>query len=517
MNRSVFCLFTLFLVGLVSHPLQAQKARDWEYGGLLGVNAYHGDVIPFQTFSFREAQPAFGLYARNYRKDHWSIYLAYQQGTLSGGDKTLDVRTERLASFSTAIQELAFRFEIEPVRERSAKNKRLTPFLFAGTGLTFYQPKTDYGLYETAEIAQTWVAEDAKQLQNQLTFSIPVGGGLRFEVGKGWNLAIEFGYRFTFSDYLDGISEAGDPATRDAYFSGGLSMGKRISIPRDRDNDGIVNRRDHCPTIAGLAGLQGCPDEDLDGVADQEDMCPTIPGTPGLQGCPDLDQDGITDAEDLCPGQAGVAKFGGCPDTDGDGIADPDDDCPRQAGLAKFNGCVDSDQDGITDRKDRCPKQPGLEAFRGCPDSDGDGIEDRKDKCPTSFGPLANEGCPEIKPEDSVILDLAVQDVNFQTGKASLIESSFSTLDKIVDLLDRYPDYALSIEGHTDSEGDEVINQTLSEERAQACLEYLVLKGIPKSRLKAIGYGETQPIMTNDSSNGRSRNRRVEFDLYLQK
>ncbi|MFT3885736.1 MAG: OmpA family protein [Flavobacteriales bacterium] len=81
------------------------------------------------------------------------------------------------------------------------------------------------------------------------------------------------------------------------------------------------------------------PDTDGDGIPDKDDRCPEVAGLAALQGCPDRDGDGITDALDACPDQAGPASMQGCPDTDGDGIADNVDKCPTVPGVASMRGC----------------------------------------------------------------------------------------------------------------------------------------------------------------------------------
>ena len=104
-------------------------------------------------------------------------------------------------------------------------------------------------------------------------------------------------------------------------------------------------------------------------------------------GAKDTDKDGIPDKDDACPEVAGPKEFNGCPDTDGDGIPDKDDACPDIAGLKEFNGCPDTDGDGIADKDDACPQVKGPKEFNGCPDTDGEGIPDKDDACPEVAGP----------------------------------------------------------------------------------------------------------------------------------
>ena len=96
---------------------------------------------------------------------------------------------------------------------------------------------------------------------------------------------------------------------------------------------------------------------------------------------------------------------------------------------------------------------------------------------------------------------------------ARLRSDSYGVLDQIVEILNEYPGYRLEISGHTDSTGADDFNQRLSEQRAKSCYDYLTSKGVPARRLSYVGFGETKPIATNDTRDGRQLNRRVEFDM----
>ena len=290
-----------------------------------------------------------------------------------------------------------------------------------------------------------------------------------------------------------------------------------LSVPLDNDGDGIVNEFDACPDEAGLAAFAGCPDSDGDGVEDKKDACIDVAGLMELQGCPDTDDDGVADPMDECPNVPGPVSNKGCPieilDTDGDGISDDSDQCPDKAGPLKFNGCPDSDNDGIADPSDKCPDVAGLMAFEGCPDTDKDGIEDSKDKCPNSAGPASNGGCPVIEAKDREVLSFAMKAVQFELGKATLKSESYAVLNQIADIMRKYPDYHLSIEGHTDNTGSSETNHKLSHARARACYEYLIKRDIPANRMTHKGFGQTRPIADNSTYSGRTLNRRVEFNL----
>jgi outer membrane protein OmpA-like peptidoglycan-associated protein len=233
----------------------------------------------------------------------------------------------------------------------------------------------------------------------------------------------------------------------------------------------------------------------------------------------DKDKDGIMDAEDKCPDVPGIAKYQGCPvpDTDKDGLNDDEDKCPTVAGLARYQGCPipDTDKDGINDEEDKCPTVPGLARYQGCPlvDTDNDGVPDEEDKCPTVPGTKENNGCPDIKQDVIKKVDYAANNIYFATGKYVLLSKSFKGLDEVAKILKENSQLNLAIDGHTDNQGTEASNQTLSENRANAVKKYLVKKGVDASRLVVTGHGESEPIADNKTPAGRQKNRRVELKL----
>jgi len=232
----------------------------------------------------------------------------------------------------------------------------------------------------------------------------------------------------------------------------------------------------------------------------------------------DRDRDGTPDTLDACPDVPGLKQFNGCPDTDGDGIPDNEDKCPNVAGTMKYQGCrvPDTDGDGINDENDSCITVPGVINYHGCPipDTDGDGINDEEDKCPLEPGPKEHHGCPVLNEETVKKVELAAQRIFFKTGSYELLQQSFKALDEVVAVLKTNPSFQLLIEGHTDNVGSEEENQLLSENRAKSVMDYLILKGISKSRLSVKGYGFSKPVYSNKTAEGRTLNRRVELKIY---
>ncbi len=106
---------------------------------------------------------------------------------------------------------------------------------------------------------------------------------------------------------------------------------------------------------------------------------------------------------------------------------------------------------------------------------------------------------------------VAVYGIHFDTGKAAISPDSENVLDQIAKMLQQNADLKLTVEGHTDNQGNAAANQTLSERRAQAVVAWLSAHGVQASRLKAKGMGQTQPVADNASEDGRAQNRRVEL------
>ena len=107
---------------------------------------------------------------------------------------------------------------------------------------------------------------------------------------------------------------------------------------------------------------------------------------------------------------------------------------------------------------------------------------------------------------------VGLEPILFASGSAEIQADSFGTLDRLIEVLDA-TDVSVQIEGHTDSTGDPVLNQNLSQSRARSVLNYLVANGIDESRLSAQGFGPDQPVASNDTEEGRAQNRRIEFTL----
>jgi outer membrane protein OmpA-like peptidoglycan-associated protein len=219
-------------------------------------------------------------------------------------------------------------------------------------------------------------------------------------------------------------------------------------------------------------------------------------------------------------------------DTDGDGYPDDIDMCPTVKEDGKppdpTDGCPapkDRDGDGIMDDVDKCPDTPedkdGIEDHDGCPeeDADKDQILDVDDACPLEAGVKSKNpeknGCPQVH-KKIIETDSGIQlleNIQFDTGRATIKPVSFPILDEVVEVLEARPSIRMGVYGHTDSVGAHAMNMSLSKNRAAAVMRYLVQKGISKKRLESDGFGPDKPIDSNDTPEGRAKNRRVEFKI----
>ena len=312
----------------------------------------------------------------------------------------------------------------------------------------------------------------------------------------------------------NGVCGAGSGGVVNIAFRAGFAFGmektRKAAAVGDADHDGIPDDKDACPNEPGPPNADpkknGCPlpkDTDGDGIPDDVDACPTIKGVPNADptknGCPpvaDRDHDGIPDPEDACPDEAG-----------------PKNDDPS------LNGCPDRDGDGVPDKVDACPDVPGVKTTNpktnGCPaDRDGDGIPDDKDACPDDPGPPnadpAKNGCPLVVVRDKEIV--INEQVQFDTAKSTIKSASDGLLDSVAAVLKTHTEIKkIEVQGHTDNVGSKGLNKQLSNDRAAAVMKALVKRGVGQERLVSKGYGQDVPIASNDTDEGRAKNRRVQF------
>ena len=447
-------LSRILVVGLLILGFNNVQAQDEDNPWMIGFGLNAIDVYP--TDASNAPYPTGSLFSEYFNvNDHWNIvpsvsYISASRyigdglavgvrGSINRIEKLGDVRVDNLSHYAVD----------GTIKYNILKQTKIEPYVEVGGGYT-------------------WVDEIGAGTVNG-----SIGATWWFSENVGFN--VQTGYKHAFEDY--GIRHFQHLFGLNIRFGG-----------TDTDGDGIYDKDDACPEVAGLEAFNGCPDSDGDGIEDREDRCPNEAGPKEFNGCPDSDGDSIPDIDDKCPNEAGLAQFDGCPDTDEDGVADPNDECPDVAGPVENNGCP-------------------------WPDKDGDSVPDKDDLCPDVPGTVANQGCPEVTEAVRKTLNDYAKTILFDTGKSTIKEQSADVLNNIVAILKEYANARFNIEGHTDSVGSAKLNQQLSEERAGAVRNYLIENGIASERLVSAGYGEDRPIASNNTREGRRTNRRVEINL----
>lgn len=477
-------LTLLCILAICTYMANAQTADSkWNIGLLGGATQYKGDL----GNDFYKTDMAFygfgGVSVSTYLGSHLDLTFLGTRGKIGFNRPS--------GKFLSDVTTASINLRVNVLGAKSPVN----PYAFVGFGAMLFDKKLEIN-------------------KQNLDFATPTTGfGINFKLGPVVNLNIQETFMFSNRDRRDGVNQGKNDEF--LFHSAGLTF--NLGKKKDADNDGVADRLDKCPNTPAMVAVDkaGCPlDKDADGVADYLDTCPDVAGLQALNGCPDRDGDGIADKDDRCPDIAGTAAFQGCTDTDNDGVPDLDDKCPgTKAGYkVDASGCtVDNDKDGIVNEEDRCPDAAGPASLKGCPDTDGDGVADIDDRCPAVVGTLTNKGCPEITKEVEVKITNIASKLFFETNSDVLKVASLTELDELVTILRQYENAKLTIEGHTDSQGADDFNMTLSQKRSASVRKYLIEKGIAEDRLISTGFGETTPIADNKTAAGRAKNRRVQL------
>lgn len=501
---------TLGFVTSVVHGT-AQTTTRWAFGIGGGPIYYQGDVSKDGFGTFRGNTTSGYFTVQRQWSPYWATAISVNHGQLKADDNFYPedpFRLDRQFSFSTTYTDVAVLMHFYPLR-----HLRLRPSVALGIGKVFWDAEPDITNTDNKEILDRALLDLAANYERK-AWILPFQVDLTYELSSSFAVKVGWQLNFTDTDYLDGVSIAGNENNNDRYGSIFLSAAIQMGKVADFDKDGIVDSADDCPFKPGFSRTNGCPDNDLDGIRDSADRCPYAAGSINAHGCPDTDNDGTPDPYDRCPAEAGPIEALGCPkvDTDRDGIEDHMDDCPLIEGPKHRRGCpaIDTDRDGILDEDDACPTIYGPVLFNGCPDTDGDGVEDAKDACPAVFGAYIAQGCPETTTPQEEAQLLNMQMLNFPANSAQL--SNYALLDKIKQFLLEYPYYSLKIKGHSDGSGSDQ-HASISSERAQAVARYLQIEGVMAERMQIESLGAQYPLNTSSSFDGQAQNRRVDFVL----
>jgi uncharacterized protein (TIGR03382 family) len=425
--------------------------------------------------------------------------IGVPQGSVAPGTPLFSLQLKLLAQQQDDLVDLALGVHAGPAVGSAAslaREFRGTPTVMVGRSFEQLRASIDAGVMFRR---RTILSPDAN-VQDEIGHALRLGAtlsslgeGLRGELAvlgsvplkrEGTSIETLAGARWPMSEAVE------------VYGLAGLGFGTAPGTPDFRVLLGVAFERPRPTAQVEVAKYEPAlpPPMDLDGdsVLDEMDRCPTVPGLAGLQGCPDQDGDGMEDGVDRCSSEAGPVDRQGCPekDSDGDGLLDGKDSCPTQAGPVDRGGCP-------------------------VPDRDRDTVEDLRDNCPDVAGPPENQGCPPEEKQLVVIQEdrIEIKDtIHFNFNKATIQPRSYGLLDQVARVLMEHPEIVLVIiEGHTDDWGTAEYNRGLSQRRAEAVRDYFSRKGVAPERMQAQGFGEDRPVQSNATKAGRAANRRVEF------
>lgn len=526
-------LSTLFVILIVLFN-QKSFAQFKEWGTKFGIR--YNQLLPVNEFN-----PINNLNFSNY-KFSWTAlgFLAFEISRVTeiqltagyGFYKGVDFSNDL---FNTSIVPLDLKFRFSPF-----DMKGWNPYFYLGAGALNFSVK-DFPLSVTSQTVE----------ETGWTAYFPAGFGSEFAISDYVLLDFAFGGAYTLSDNLNyykdddihdfilnvsmGITFTGESGSSDRDKDGLTkddeeSLGTNPKNP-DSDADGLkdgdeVNKYQTNP-------LQ--PDTDLDGLSDYDEIF-KYRTNPLLA---DTDDDGLTDFEE-------ITKYKTDPltaDSDNDGLKDGEE-------VIKFftdPNKADMDMDGLTDKEELLiyltdPKKADTDGDKlsdseevikyatnpANKDSDEDGLTDYDELFKFKTNPLKSDtdggsvddrteierGTDPLDASDDVVkvgVPIVLEGIYFETGKANITPESELTLQQVLRTLQSYPEIVVEISGHTDITGLYKKNLELSRRRANAVRDWLIQNGIDPARLIAKGYGPDKPIASNDTPEGRQKNRRIEF------
>ena len=359
-----------------------------------------------------------------------------------------------------------------------------------------------------------------------------------FQVGAG----LRYGFMYVGSGNIFSLYPVnGNIFNKKSNKAANVYFGIKVPIlhkkPKDSDNDGLIDVLDECPNVAGPYENVGCPilpDKDGDYIIDEADECPDIAGPLENKGCPwgDKDGDSVFDIVDECPKIAGPKENNGCPIEDLDFTGDDE----------SVSGDVEINSEkfriiGTENQIETSTSEGGNVLTISLPNAAT--TEKRIQKLEDEIAKLKAGKEGELE-TDEVKKSLYFEDdesaklktnkesklgkgevkksfyaktILFRNGDFSIEEEFRSTLIELSKIIKEYPIAKFLIEAHTDNIGDSLTNQKLSESRAMSVKNFLINNNVDPNRLSTIGYGESKPVLDNDSDESRTENRRVEINL----
>jgi hypothetical protein len=206
MNLKQWFTIVFLMLGAALIPLTSQAQTSLEIGVDGGFAYYNGDITPAKPFV--QPKPAYGLLARYNFNDRWTVKAAYTQASITGSDSISKAVANRGLFFKTAINELSVTGEFNFWRySTGSKTNKITPYLMGGGSFFLYTPKSSEGLnLRNAGTEGQLIGYENRKPYKSYSFAVIFGMGLKYSLTKKLGLAVEWGMRKTFTDYLDDVS-----------------------------------------------------------------------------------------------------------------------------------------------------------------------------------------------------------------------------------------------------------------------------------------------------------------------
>jgi opacity protein-like surface antigen len=246
MSLQMSITILILVYGEMKKVYSQSALTNFELGGSIGTFIYQGDLTPSHTGSIKTQKPGFNLFANKILNSSFSVRTNLAIDKLKGDDAKYsnpDYRQQRNFNFTSPVVEISEQLLWNPLR-KNYDNKGFAPYLFAGVGFSFLKSKRDWSKFNGEYFADALevlngLSEDIQHSLPEGIAVVPVGIGFRYALSPKISISAEISYRFSFTDYLDGFSQAADPNKRDNYYSNSIGIIYRF---------GIKNKLD-CPVI----------------------------------------------------------------------------------------------------------------------------------------------------------------------------------------------------------------------------------------------------------------------------
>ena len=521
--KKLIYLFVLFGLVAMSQPNYAQF-NDWGTkfgfrGGILFPEnefanlGFSGDNnTSFDWFEFSWLGEGFFAFELTHALE-LSLNAGYGSYT---GKAYFSDPSVNYGKYETTIIPVSLRIQISPFDLRG-----WNPYFYLGGGVMNFDVKTR---------PNSELEPNLSTSENGWAAYFPAGLGAEIALSDIVLLDFSIGGAFTTSYDLDAYKSANADVT-DAYYN--VSLGLSFvseNCEADKDMDGLGK----CDEEKFGTDPEN-PDTDADGLKDGEEVHTYL--TNPLKA--DTDEDGLKDGDEVLKNKTDPNKA----DTDGDGLKDGE-----EVSTYKTDPLVpDTDKDGLKDGDevlqyktdplkidtdgDSLTDGDEVLKYKTDPlllDTDVDGLNDDKEVMTYKTDPLivdtdggsvgdgveVKRGTDPLDPKDDVIqmnVPIVLEGITFAFNKSDITPESDKVLMGALKTLEVHSDITVEISGYTDNVGSDAYNQKLSERRANAVKAWLVAKGISTDRITAVGFGEANPRVSNDTEENRRLNRRIEF------